>query len=384
MVSEKTAMRNGPARCGMFLQALLSLGAIGCDRTPEAKPETKLPAAPWVGGSLSRGSARSQPRLAPPQNAAAPKAQQPPSASASNASFRLPGRARLVAIGDIHGDLKALREALKLAGAIDSDDRWIGKDLTVVQTGDQLDRGDQDREVMDVLEKLEAEAQKAGSELIVLNGNHELMNAGFDFRYVTAKSFASFSDFSSRAPALADRVPGEARGRAAAFAPGGPYALKLARHLTVAVVGDSLFAHGGVLPAHVDYGLSRINEQSSAFLAGKLGELPRVLSAEDAPVWTRVYGEPELEAPICEMAERVLRQVGAKRLVVGHTVQKGGISAACQDKVFRIDVGLSAYYGDNPTQVLEITGSKTRVLTAGAAPDKPKSAPRDSSLHSTP
>ncbi|HKY34416.1 MAG TPA: shewanella-like protein phosphatase [Polyangiaceae bacterium] len=371
-------------RCRMFLLALLSLGVVACDRTPETKPETKL-AASWVGGSLSRGSAGSQPRLAPPPNAAAPKVQaEQQSASASNASFRVPSRARLVAIGDVHGDLNALREALKLAGAIDSDDRWIGRDLTVVQTGDQLDRGDQDREVLDVLEKLEGEAQKAASELIVLNGNHELMNAGFDFRYVTAKSFATFADFSSHAPALAERLPHEARGRAAAFAPGGPYALKLARHLTVAVVGDSLFAHGGVLPAHVDYGLSRINEQASAFLAGKLAALPPVLAAEDAPVWTRAYGEPELDASTCVVLERVLQQVGAVRMVVGHTVQKGGISAACQDKVFRIDVGLSAYYGDNPTQVLEIAGSKTRVLTAGAAPAKPKSAPRDSSLHSAP
>jgi hypothetical protein len=364
MDSEITPMRTESSRCRIFLLAALSLGHAACDRTPEAKPETKLPA----------------------QNAAAPKAQAEPQ-SASNTSFRLPSRARLVAIGDIHGDLKALREALQLAGAIDSDDRWIGKDLTVVQTGDQLDRGDQDREVLDVLEKLESEAQKANSELIVLNGNHELMNAGFDFRYVTPKSFATFDDFSSRAPALAERLPGEARGRAAAFAPGGPYALKLARHLTVAVVGDSLFAHGGVLPAHVDYGLARINEQSSAFLAGKLPELPKILAAEDAPVWTRAYGEPELDAPTCAVLERVLKELGAKRLVVGHTVQKGGISAACQDKVFRIDVGLSAYYGDNPTQVLEIAGGKTRILTAGATPKPntaPKSAPRDSSLHSIP
>jgi hypothetical protein len=360
------------SRCRMCLLAALSLGLGACDRTPEARSETRL-AASWVGEAPT-----------PPPDAAAPKAQAEQSAGASNTSFRLPSRGRLVAIGDIHGDLKALREALKLAGAIDSDDRWIGKDLTVVQTGDQLDRGDQDREVLDVLEKLEGEAKTAGSELIVLNGNHELMNAGFDFRYVTPKSFATFGDLSSRAPALAERLPEEARGRAAAFAPGGPYALKLARHLTVAVVGDSLFVHGGVLPAHVDYGLSRINQQSSAFLAGKLPELPKILAAEDAPVWTRAYGEPELDAPICAVLERVLKEVGVKRMVVGHTVQKNGISAACQDKVLRIDVGLSAYYGDNPTQVLEITGSKTRILTAGAAPKPgavPKSAPRDSSLH---
>jgi hypothetical protein len=346
----------------------LTCSVFACDRTPEAKPE---------------------PSLKPAGAAPSPQAKAPVSAASSSddkmvENFRLPPRARVVAIGDVHGDLAALRAALRLAGAIDSDDRWIGKDLAVVQTGDQLDRGDQDREVLDVLEKLEGDAQAAGSALYVLNGNHELMNASFDFRYVTPKSFVSFGDMSSRAPAFAQRLPEAERGRAAAFAPGGPYAQKLAKHLTVAVVGDSLFAHGGVLPAHVDYGLSRINSQASAFLAGKLPELPRVLAAEDAPVWTRFYGEPELGAETCAVLERVLKELGAKRLVVGHTVQKAGINAACQDKLFRIDVGLSAYYGNNPTQVLEITPAGTRVLTAGAGSGAKKGPARDSAVNSVP
>ena len=33
---------------------------------------------------------------------------------------------RIVAIGDLHGDLDAARAALRLAGAIDAQDRWIG------------------------------------------------------------------------------------------------------------------------------------------------------------------------------------------------------------------------------------------------------------------
>ena len=54
----------------------------------------------------------------------------------------LPGLAsakRIVAMGDLHGDLGATRKALRLAGAIDEVDRWIGGDLIVVQTGDHQD-----------------------------------------------------------------------------------------------------------------------------------------------------------------------------------------------------------------------------------------------------
>jgi hypothetical protein len=183
-------------------------------------------------------------------------------------------------------------------------------------------------------------------------------------------------------------VPEDERGRAAAFAPGAPYASKLAKHLTVALVGDSLFAHGGVLPAHVDYGLARINSDAQGFLAGQHSGMPKSLRAEDSPVWTRAYGG-DIDAKTCETLGRVLKEVGAKRLVVGHTVQKAGINAACSDRLFRIDVGLSSFYGDNPAQVLEITPQGTRILKAGSpeaapAPTSKKGKPADSAVHSAP
>jgi hypothetical protein len=352
---------------GSFLTLLAALG-FACDRTPEARPSPPAPPPPATSASTIV------------TNDAVPT------------GYRLPSSARLVAIGDIHGDLKALRAALRLAGAVNGDDDWIGKDLTVVQTGDQVDRGDQDREVLDLLEKLEGAAKAAGGALHVLNGNHELMQPNFDFRYVTRRSFESFRDEAQHGhalPAVAERLPPEERGRAAAFAPGRSYAQKLAKHLTVAVVGDSLFAHGGVLPAHVDYGLSRINREASDFLSGKRADLSKALAAEDSPVWTRQFGSPEISGDTCATLGRVLQQVGAKRLIVGHTVQKDGISSACQERLFRIDVGLSAYYGENPVQVLEVTASGARVLTAGAARSSPgpatkKSTPSDSALQSPP
>lgn len=289
----------------------------------------------------------------------------------------------MVAIGDIHGDLSALRGALRLAGAIDGDDHWIGKALTVVQTGDQIDRGDQDREVLDVLDALEARAKAAGGALYVLLGNHELMNARFDFRYVTRRSFDAFDEFRSRAGALVGHLPEPELGRAAAFMPGAAYALKLSRHLVVAKVGDSLFAHGGVLPVHVDYGLGRINREASAFLAGSSRELPPILTDEEAPVWMRDYGGPEVTAEACEALGRALAQVGAKRLVIGHTVQEHGITSACNDRLFRIDIGLSAFYGVKPPQVLEVTAAGARILGAGSTAGN-QSKVGDSALHSTP
>jgi hypothetical protein len=81
-----------------------------------------------------------------------------------------------VAIGDLHGDLAAARAALRLAGAIDERDLWIGGPLVVVQTGDVLDRGDDERALLAWLDRVAAAARAAGGALHRLVGNHEVLN----------------------------------------------------------------------------------------------------------------------------------------------------------------------------------------------------------------
>ena len=50
----------------------------------------------------------------------------------------------------------------------------------MVQTGDQLDRGDQEQEILDLFERLRIESEAAGGAFHALLGNHELMNARLD------------------------------------------------------------------------------------------------------------------------------------------------------------------------------------------------------------
>ncbi len=56
----------------------------------------------------------------------------------------------------------------------------MGGRLVVVQTGDEIDRGDDDREILDHVEKWERQAAAEGGELVALLGNHEIMNAALD------------------------------------------------------------------------------------------------------------------------------------------------------------------------------------------------------------
>ena len=140
-------------------------------------------------------------------------------------------------------------------------------------------------------------------------------------------------------------------------------ALRLADRSVVAQVGDTIFVHGGLEPEHVRYGLDRLNREVQAFLRGK-GRPPTPMTDDDGPLWTRRYGQGELNARTCALLAQTLALAGAKRLVIGHTIQEGGISSSCKEQVFRIDVGMSAHYGGSRLQALEIRGSEVKVLTA--------------------
>jgi hypothetical protein len=341
---------------GMVAWLLIGISDVACHRDQQA-------------GSLGMQSAE------PPGSNARVNSTSP--AGSARPEFEAPRRTakgRVVAIGDLHGDLGAARRALRLAKVVDESDRWIGGDCAVVQTGDLLDRGDEERPLLEWFERLSTIAHQGGGALYRLNGNHEVMNVSGDMRYVTAKGFLAFAEYAQHPlPVGLQEVPEAQRGRMMAFLPGGPWALRLAQYSVVLIVNDSVFSHGGLLPKHVDYGLDRINNEISSWMRGT-GRLSPLVVSDDAPFWSRAYGESVSDAD-CKMLEGLLARLSVKRLVVGHTPQKDGISFACDRRVVRIDVGLSHYYGNNPPSVLEINGDQVTVLTE-KPPTGTVSAPR--------
>ncbi len=84
--------------------------------------------------------------------------------------------ARIVAVGDIHGEIDGFDSVLRAAALIDEDGRWVGGDAILVQTGDVTDRGPRVREVMDRLRSLEEQAPAQGGRVVALLGNHEFSN----------------------------------------------------------------------------------------------------------------------------------------------------------------------------------------------------------------
>ena len=66
----------------------------------------------------------------------------PPFASAEDT---WKGVDRIVAVGDVHGDVPALTGVLRAAGVMDRDNNWSGGKTHLVQNGDLLDRGPESR-----------------------------------------------------------------------------------------------------------------------------------------------------------------------------------------------------------------------------------------------
>ena len=174
-------------------RALLSLLALtttlsACERpTPNASgAETE-----------AKAKAPSQTDDAPKADegaAAAPTPARPAAPLPEARPWRREGAARVVAMGDVHGDLTAMNRALRAAGLIDEAGAWSGGESVLVQTGDLLDRGDDEQEIIDSLARLTIQARAAGGDIVQVIGNHESMNVAGDLRYVTPGGLADFED----------------------------------------------------------------------------------------------------------------------------------------------------------------------------------------------
>jgi hypothetical protein len=235
----------------------------------------------------------------------------------------------------------------------------------VVQTGDICDRGPFDRAIFDLLDRLAGEAREAGGAVHRVLGNHELLNAVGYMNYVAPGGFWAFADFYDLYvddPTLAGH-PAFERPRRGAMRPTGQYALVLAEADVARRIGRTVFLHGSLLPAHAEYGIERMSDETRAWLRGERDEPPEIVSGTEAPLSSRRFGY-DVDEAACAVAAEALAAAGAARMVVGHTIQYGGANSVCDGAVWRIDTGMSSYYMDGPVEVLELTPEGARVLTA--------------------
>lgn len=307
-----------------------------------------------------------------------------------------PQQQRIVAIGDLHGDFSVWRDLALASGVEDSKGRWTGGRTVLVQVGDVVDREPDSLKIIEELRRLQKEAAKQGGKVIALVGNHEAMNMTGDLRYTVPGDFAEYA--TSNSAALRERLYQSRKGdieatyrtkdpdmtssaihdawiaatplgwveQRLAWAADGDVGRWVDHNPAVALVGGTLFVHGGLsaeyskLPIDeinrkVDDALRSIDRSPDSILNDPLGPLwYRGLISRDPKVTQLPAGGPARPS-IEEELGTVLAAYGAKRIVVGHTPNLKGIQILNGGRLVTIDTGNSRFYG-GPPSYLEIIG----------------------------
>ncbi len=335
-----------------------------------------------------------------------------PLSPASEIPYAWSGVGRVVAVGDLHGDYDRFVFILSNpeVGVIDADLRWTAGTAHLVQLGDIMDRGPDARKIMDLLMRLEKEAEAAGGLVHVLIGNHEEMNItgiALDYpQYVTPEQFVSFLPDGVRRSleaAYIARLPRDRRRQAEAegLDLGTDEALRaywqrVIRHdrearlayvnafndlygswlltkNTIIKINDVVYLHGGVNEHYSKRPLRETNDLMRKELEEFRERIksphryfrpfkPKLVYAPDGPVWFRGL-TTHIEGTAQAEVDRILDNLGARAIVVGHSylpVNNAGSSPIATletvsrfgGKVFVIDTGISEFYGGLPAALI--------------------------------
>jgi hypothetical protein len=299
---------------------------------------------------------------------------------------------------------------LKGTKLVDDELVWTGGNQHLVFCGDLTDRGENDRGVLDLARRLQAEAEAAGGKVHVVLGNHDVMNLTRDRRYWNADLTGEFAadetekereeglkSFRASARTLTAHDAGAFEeqfspgyfARARAFELDGEYGSWLIEQPTVIKVNGVLFLHGGLTERVAELGLDEINRQvtdnirtflaradelgdavpfpadlgmimDTAYeIAGRGGKKAQVATAQAVleaqeglafapagPVWYR-GSSVDNERLESPQVKGVLELLSARAEMVGHTVTRSGqISSRFNGQVYRADVGMG--YGRPP------------------------------------
>lgn len=246
-----------------------------------------------------------------------------------------PTPARMLALSDIEGDFAALKTMLLGAKVIDNQFNWTFGDGHLVLVGDYFDRGLHVTECLWLIYKLEAEAAAAGGKVHFILGNHEILNLQGNSSYVRRKYLENAE------------LIGEEYHRW--FDHNSELGRWLRTKNVVEKIGDYVFCHAGISPelTRTRLGLAEINRISRQHL-GKPNE--EIISEDARAIFDLKTGIFWYRGAAKNLASKeditaALQFAGAKRMVIGHTLQPD-LTALYGGRVICIDL----YHEENLRQ----------------------------------
>jgi hypothetical protein len=293
------------------------------------------------------------------------------------------GVERIVAVGDVHGAYDRFVGILKTASLVDDRLRWSGGKAHLVQLGDVVDRGPDSRKALDLLQRLEGEAARAGGAVHALLGNHEAMRILGDLRFVTPGEYEQFATQQSdetrrRYVQSATSNPGERETllketplgfleMRVAFGRDGVYGKWLRTLNAAAKINGILFLHGGISPAVASMTCETINatvrrELTSDLDKTRAAALQSLTAREDGPLWYRGLAQ-EADSFESEFGQ-ILSKQAARGIVIAHTVVPDGrIRVRFGGRLVQMDTGMqAAYVQGGRASALEITSAGTTAI----------------------
>ncbi|HUX49466.1 MAG TPA: metallophosphoesterase [Spirochaetia bacterium] len=244
---------------------------------------------------------------------------------------------RIVALGDIHGNIEAFRQLVVGLGIVSASMRWVAHNTILVQIGDICDRGTESRSIYRMIAEWQKQAPLVGSEVHLLLGNHEVMEM---FGYDRDAGLEEIQGYAER-----DDSSGYQEHRTA-FAPGGWLHDWLLGQRATVQVGSIVFGHGD-LPVSFQYRtVGEIHEEILADIREHAGKpitdpdlLPDSLFSESRSlIWSRESRDNEYYS---YALEHFLTQNDASLYVCGHTPSvEGKFTLKCNGRYLCIDTAM--------------------------------------------
>lgn len=247
---------------------------------------------------------------------------------------------KIIAIGDLHGDIESLKLILIYANLIDENENWIAENVLLIQVGDVLNKGVFGPYIYDFLFNLQKQSKQKNSKIMLLLGNHEQNNLCGNFKRVNKEEVKVVFDnnYEKRIYSFSNA--------------NGYYYKRLIRLPSIINVNNIIFTHGGINNKSSQFSVDLTNIKTRLQIENKCNVVkydPYDYLNNESVLWYKTMSKKVKHNPhnVCKHLVKYLHRLNAHYLVVGHKPQHHHkILSFCNNSYFLIDTKISSFLND--------------------------------------